>query len=439
MNDDILLTREQIGTALEYKNPIKAIQKIHLKHSDRLESLCMRAKIEGSTQIGGDLTKSDEQERVYYTERGIMELCRWSRQPKANLFMDWVWDIVEKYRNKEIVDIVLLSSTLNKMVSILEKQEERITKAESQLQESKQIEEKSTYKKPYNPWFAKMQPKYQLLEDYFNITRGQLYKNILKEMENIYNIDTNQIQADYLYENNITSCYPLDPYEFKQKYRDMVEGIVNDNFGGDLTKSDEQERVYYTERGIMELCRWSRQPKANLFMDWVWDIVEKYRNKEIVDIVLLSSTLNKMVSILEKQEERITKAESQLQESKQIEEKSTYKKPYNPWFAKMQPKYQLLEDYFNITRGQLYKNILKEMENIYNIDTNQIQADYLYENNITSCYPLDPYEFKQKYRDMVEGIVNDNLVKYKIVSKDNPIAFTRHITIFDTSVPEENE
>lgn len=229
MNDDILLTREQIGTALEYKNPIKAIQKIHLKHSDRLESLCMRAKIEGSTQIGGDLTKSDEQERVYYTERGIMELCRWSRQPKANLFMDWVWDIVEKYRNKEIVDIVLLSSTLNKMVSILEKQEERITKAESQLQESKQIEEKSTYKKPYNPWFAKMQPKYQLLEDYFNITRGQLYKNILKEMENIYNIDTNQIQADYLYENNITSCYPLDPYEFKQKYRDMVEGIVNDN------------------------------------------------------------------------------------------------------------------------------------------------------------------------------------------------------------------
>lgn len=229
MNDDILLTREQIGTALKYKNPIKAIQKIHLKHSDRLESLCMRAKIEGSTQIGGNLTKSDEQERVYYTERGIMELCRWSRQPKANLFMDWVWDIVEKYRNKEIVDIALLSSTLNKMVSILEKQEERITKVESQLQESKQIEEKSTYKKPYNPWFAKMQPKYQLLEDYFNITRGQLYKNILKEMENIYNIDTNQIQADYLYENNITSCYPLDPYEFKQKYRDMVEGIVNDN------------------------------------------------------------------------------------------------------------------------------------------------------------------------------------------------------------------
>lgn len=78
MNDDILLTREQIGLALEYSNPIKAIQKIHLKHSDRLEPLCLRIKLKGNTQIGGDLSKSDEQERIYYTERGVMELCRWS-------------------------------------------------------------------------------------------------------------------------------------------------------------------------------------------------------------------------------------------------------------------------------------------------------------------------------------------------------------------------
>lgn len=42
MNDDILLTRDQIGQALEYANPAKAIQKIHLKHKDRLENLCFR-------------------------------------------------------------------------------------------------------------------------------------------------------------------------------------------------------------------------------------------------------------------------------------------------------------------------------------------------------------------------------------------------------------
>lgn len=230
MNDDILLTREQIGSALKYADSSKAIRKIHLKHKDRLEPLCLRIKLEGCTQIGANLSKSDEQERVYYTERGIMELCRWSRQPLANQFMDWVWDIVEKYRNKEMIDITTVSTALNKMVSILEKQDERLSKVESKLEEQKQIEDsKPRYRKPYNPWFAKMQPKYTLLEDYFDVTRGQLYKNILKEMENIYNIDTNQIQADYCYENNIESCYPFEPYEFVQKYRDMIESIVNDN------------------------------------------------------------------------------------------------------------------------------------------------------------------------------------------------------------------
>lgn len=85
MNDDILLTREQIGTALEYSNPSTAIKNLHRKHKDRLDSLSMKIKL-GRLQ-NEPTSKSDEQERVYYTERGIMEICRWSRQPKANLFI----------------------------------------------------------------------------------------------------------------------------------------------------------------------------------------------------------------------------------------------------------------------------------------------------------------------------------------------------------------
>lgn len=221
MNDDILLTREQIGSALEYKNPTTALSMIHKRHKDRLDVLSVVHKLLS--------TDGKEYETILYTERGVMEICRWSNSKNANQFMDWVWDIVEKYRNREMIDITTVSSALNRMMSILEKQDERLSNVESQLQDQKQIEEKPRYKKPYNPWFAKMNPKYQLLEDYFDITRGELYKNILEEMENIYNIDTNQIQADYCYENNITSCYPLEPYEFKQKYRQMIEGIVNDN------------------------------------------------------------------------------------------------------------------------------------------------------------------------------------------------------------------
>lgn len=36
-----------------------------------------------------------------------MEICRWSHQKKADEFMDWVWDIVEKYRNNTFTSINL--------------------------------------------------------------------------------------------------------------------------------------------------------------------------------------------------------------------------------------------------------------------------------------------------------------------------------------------
>ena len=235
MNDDILLTREQIGTALEYSNPSTAIKNIHRKHRDRLDPLSIRIKLGGYQNEPP--SKSEEQECIYYTQRGIMEICRFSRQPLANLFMDWVWDIVERYRNNEInqpLDVQPVLDAMNKLADTVDSTmvlfNERLSKLEKSTQDKiKDKPELPTYKKPYNPWFAKMQPKYKLLEEYFSVTRGALYKNILMEMENLYDIDTQQICADYLYEKNLPSCYPLEPYEFEPKYRDMIEQIVNSN------------------------------------------------------------------------------------------------------------------------------------------------------------------------------------------------------------------
>lgn len=106
MNYDILLTREQIGTALEYVNPSKAIQKIHSLHKDRLENLCIRITENRVPQNGG---VGVDVETIYYTQRGVMEICRFSRQPKANRFMDWVWDIVE---NTEIMNLYIFHNKI---------------------------------------------------------------------------------------------------------------------------------------------------------------------------------------------------------------------------------------------------------------------------------------------------------------------------------------
>lgn len=151
----------------------------------------------------------------------------------------------------------------------------------------------------------------------------------------------------------------------------------------------------------------------------------------------LNAISESMIEIKQEFNDRLTKLE-EAQNTQAALPENTYKKPYNPWFAKMQPKYKLLEEYFDINRGQLYKNILMELENLYDLDTQQIYADYCYENNISSCYPLEPYEFNHKYREMIESIVNSNLIKYGIADKDDPITSTRHITIFDTPVKKNN-
>lgn len=122
-------------------------------------------------------------------------------------------------------------------------------------------------------------------------------------------------------------------------------------------------------------------------------------------------------------------------QQEQLNKLTTYKKPNNPWFVKMHPKYKLLEEYFNITRTELYKNILEKLKSVYGLDTNQIQADYCYRNRIESCYPLDPYEFNSKYREMIEKIVDDNLLKYGIITENDSVTYESHETIFDTPVP----
>lgn len=45
-----------------------------------------------------------------------MEICKWSSSKKANEFMDWVWTMLERYKNGELnnnsIDMQPLIDTL---------------------------------------------------------------------------------------------------------------------------------------------------------------------------------------------------------------------------------------------------------------------------------------------------------------------------------------
>lgn len=84
MNNDILLTSEQIGSALEYTNPQKAIDNIHSKHKDRLDELSITIKTRGVT--------GQEYPTTFYNERLLMDYFDISRKEMmiTVLRMDWI-------------------------------------------------------------------------------------------------------------------------------------------------------------------------------------------------------------------------------------------------------------------------------------------------------------------------------------------------------------
>lgn len=154
MNDDMLLTREQIGQALEYKDPMVAIGKIHKRHKDRLDNLSFTTLVNGY-QV------------YYYTERGIMEIYRWSNSKKANQFMDWVWDIIESYRNNTISSQNIDMKAFTDILTSLYNTQAAMTQTLNLLNEKiSNTAEQPRLKRKYSYLISKMFPKYEELMDY---------------------------------------------------------------------------------------------------------------------------------------------------------------------------------------------------------------------------------------------------------------------------------
>ncbi len=84
-------TRFQIGSALEYDDPQNAITVIHKRHRERLDQFSRRCQID---------TPSGRQEGFVYSIRGVLEICRWSKQPKADMIMDALYDMAESVMDK---------------------------------------------------------------------------------------------------------------------------------------------------------------------------------------------------------------------------------------------------------------------------------------------------------------------------------------------------
>lgn len=236
MNDDILLTREQIGQALEYADPSKAIRKIHLKHKDRLDELCIRIKDKtfDNTQSGASREQNDNliTERVYYTEKGVMEICRWSRQKNANIFMDWTWDIITKYRHNELTttsNIQPLIDAITTLTNTVTTMQQDISSLKQQSTPKKKLPEQK-----YSRWKSNIFTKLRLLTEYVNehsdqeLTLSDTLHITINEMQDTYNIELSDYIRDYMLENSSESKpYDLDVINYYKDLRNMYSLTVD--------------------------------------------------------------------------------------------------------------------------------------------------------------------------------------------------------------------
>lgn len=154
-NGDVFMTRKQIGEALEYADPQKAIDKIHTRHDKRLKQFSTTVKlgvVEGKRTV--------QRDTVIYSAKGIYEICRRSEQPKADAFYDFVYDLLERLRKGELkvvqTEPKLPSDYKEALLALLE-----------QVEQNEQLEIEN---KMYQQQVADMQPKVTYVDEVLKCT-----------------------------------------------------------------------------------------------------------------------------------------------------------------------------------------------------------------------------------------------------------------------------
>lgn len=243
-NNEYLVTREQIGRALGYSNPANAIKNIHLKHKERLDKFSTQltlGNVEGDRYV--------ERERILYNRKGIMEICRWSRQPLADKFMDWCWEIMDRLISNSlntvtlsreeysmIINTVNEVGQLNKVNEQLTRQLQIISAQNTTMQDklSRMWQKIMLIVPPahYSSWKNKMSQKIVSLAKILGYTndddRKSIYSDIYNMMRSDYDIDLDSYKENYLLSQiDCKNVAMIDVIDSDTALRDIFEEIVD--------------------------------------------------------------------------------------------------------------------------------------------------------------------------------------------------------------------
>ena len=245
VNEEYLITREQIGRALGYSNPRKAIEQIHMRHKDRIDKFSCVIKSEISRSPQSDPTSKDSslqsegidsngsiQERTFYSRKGVMEICRWSRQPVADKFMDWVW---------EIIDDLIAESIKNSSNTISKEVVDTVNEISASVKEiEREVAQRSRCSFRYSRWRAKTAKKAKVLAYIHNLNTMQnldtnecikkIYGQIYFDMKLIYGKNIADYKEEYLNQFPDIDGVPsgIEIVEYFGELRELFDNIINE-------------------------------------------------------------------------------------------------------------------------------------------------------------------------------------------------------------------
>lgn len=93
---EFYMTRQQIGEALEYADPKKAMAELHSRNKERLDKFSRVHKLRTHDSDGREVMR----DTYIYSEQGIYEILMKSDQPKATEFRDKVYELLKALRTK---------------------------------------------------------------------------------------------------------------------------------------------------------------------------------------------------------------------------------------------------------------------------------------------------------------------------------------------------
>lgn len=241
VNGEYFITREQIGTALGYRNPSKAIEQIHYRHKDRLDkySCVIKSEINRSLQFEGISSNGSIQERTFYSRKGIMEICRWSGKPLADKFMDWCWEVIDNLISNQ--GFMMSSNQVTVFTSLIDgiSRQNNLLLSQNRELENKIIRLENMISslippKKHSEWKRQIGQKIREIAKQLGLeTESEIrsiYGEIYNTMRNDYGLDVNNYKGDYLKNHaDVINPSAIDIVDDYENLKSLFESIV-DNY-----------------------------------------------------------------------------------------------------------------------------------------------------------------------------------------------------------------